>query len=93
MGLIGMLGDTVVETELRYGFFVGEVLTAIEVDGPRVGGGVELLAELDVSEDDDGLCDGASNCCCKVGFGDCPEPEEGWIEIEGSLVINRAGRR
>ena len=78
-----------VETEERDGFFVGEVLAAIEVDGPGGDGGVEL-GEFDVSEDDDGVCDGARNCSCNVGFGDCPE--EGWIEIEGSLVINRAGR-
>jgi hypothetical protein len=79
----------VVEIEGMNGFCVGEVLAAIEVDGPAGDEGVEL-AEFDVSEDD-GVCDGARNCCCKVGFGDCPE--EGWIEIEGSVVINRAGRR
>jgi len=80
VGLIEMMGDTVVETGGMDGFFVGEVLTALEVDGP--------LAEFDVSEYDDGTCDGAGNCC-KVGFGDGPE-EEGWIEIEveGFLVIN-----
>jgi hypothetical protein len=91
VGLIEMLGDTVAVFEIggRVGFCVGEVLAAIEVDGPGGDEGVEL-AEVDVSEDD-GVCDGARNCCCKVGFGDCPE--EGWIEIEGSVVINRAGRR
>ena len=91
VGLIEMLGDTVVVVEIEglNGFFVGEVLAAIEVDGPGGDQGVEL-AEFDVAEDDDGVCDGARNCCCKVGFGDCPE--EVGVEIEGSLVINRAGR-
>jgi hypothetical protein len=89
VGLIEKIGGTVVETEERDGFFVGEVLAAIEVDGPGGDEGVEL-AEFDVAEDDDGVCDGARNCCCKVGFGDCPG--EVGVEIEGSLVINKAGR-
>jgi hypothetical protein len=76
VGLIEMLGDTVAVVEIggRDGFFVGEVLAAIEVevDGPGGDEGVEL-GEFDTSEDDDGVCDGARNCCCKVGFGDCPE--------------------